>query len=119
MTLLCSLRRTTSCILGPDVEEKITSILIFLVVQFLLTHNSLSHPETCRQSGPGASPANSPPLTIENLDYAATLRIDGGSFSHVDLANAPRTVVLKDCQSFTDGGRMVFKMWHSFQYRSS
>eukprot|EP00959_Pyramimonas_sp_CCMP1952_P422516 8850852-Pyramimonas_sp.AAC.1 len=36
MTLLCSLRRTTNCILGPDVEEKISIVITIIIIVVLV-----------------------------------------------------------------------------------
>ena len=42
--------------------------------------------------------------------FATVTRMEGGWFSNGALALAPRTFVLKVCNSYTDGGRVVFKM---------
>eukprot|EP00959_Pyramimonas_sp_CCMP1952_P218885 4577048-Pyramimonas_sp.AAC.1 len=44
---------------------------------------------------------------------ATVSRWRAGGFQNAIIAKAPRTLVVKMCISFTDGGRLLFKMWIS------
>ena len=50
--------------------------------------------------------------------FATGTRMEGGRFQNGALALAPRTFVLKVCNSYTDGGRVVFKIGLSLRHRA-
>ena len=75
------------------------------------------------RGGPSVSPETSSPFMILKLKILQQLHGSrAGRFQNEALALAPRTSVLNVCNSYSDGGRLVFKMglspWrraHSFE----